>query len=154
MWQWQVSLPEDVNPNVAGSTEFCGYGQFGPLFFLPGSSSDEPANTTCVVAKGTTIYVSAGGECSTVEPPPFFGRTEDELRACVTAVMEGSVPFGARINGQDVGDLGRTGSVHRCSHSTFRRNNIFGVEPGVAQAVSEDHGLAGRVAPSASRGSM
>ena len=36
MWQWQVSLPEDVNPNVAGSTEFCGYGQFGPLFFLPG----------------------------------------------------------------------------------------------------------------------
>jgi hypothetical protein len=90
-----------------------------------------------VVAEGTAIYVSAGGECSTVEPPPFFGRTEDELRACVTAAMEGSIPFGARINGQDVGDLGAYRISTPLFTLNFPENNIFGVEPGVAQAVGE-----------------
>ena len=28
-----------------------------------------------------------GSECSTVEPPPFFGRDESELRRCATAAV-------------------------------------------------------------------
>ena len=34
-WQWTVSLPIPVNPghDVTGAT--CGYGQSGPVFFIP-----------------------------------------------------------------------------------------------------------------------
>ena len=40
-------------------------------------------------AEGTAILVIPGNiGCSTVEPPPFFGRDEAELRACVTENMD------------------------------------------------------------------
>ena len=35
-WQWAVSLPVPVNPNLDPTGERCGYGQSGPVFFLPG----------------------------------------------------------------------------------------------------------------------
>ena len=89
-WQWAVSMPEEINPNFDTSGERCGYGQSGPVFFLPGNVVGEgPAEITCVVAAGTAIYVNVvGSECSTVEAPPYFGRTEDELRACANATLD------------------------------------------------------------------
>ena len=50
--QWAVSMPEDVNPNLDATGERCGYGQSGPVFFLPGTDDD---GVTCVVAEGTAI---------------------------------------------------------------------------------------------------
>jgi Pectinacetylesterase len=142
-WQWAVSMPEAVNPNFDTSGERCGYGQSGPVFFLPGNVvGEEAAEITCVVAEGSAIYVNvAGAECSTVEPPPFFGRTEDELRACATAALDQATDIQARVNGQDVADLDayRTGSP--LFTLTFAEDNIFGVEPGVAQSVSEGYGV-------------
>jgi hypothetical protein len=76
-WQWVLSLPEDINPWGDTTGERCGYGQSGPVFLLT-PVEDE---ITCVVAEGTAIWVNvANTECATVEPPPFFGRTEEELR--------------------------------------------------------------------------
>ena len=34
--QWALSLPPEVNPNFDPTGEQCGYGQSGPVFFLPG----------------------------------------------------------------------------------------------------------------------
>ena len=36
-WQWMVSLPEDIHPALDTTGERCGYGQHGPMFFLPPS---------------------------------------------------------------------------------------------------------------------
>ena len=138
-WQWILSTPADVNPGVDASGERCGHGQSGPVFFLPGSFGGvDPVARTCVVAEGTAIYVTpANVECSTVEPPPFFGRTEAELRACATAGLDEATDYRAQVNGQEVVDLDayRTGSP--LFTITFPEANIFGVQPGVAQAVSE-----------------
>ncbi|CAN5674522.1 hypothetical protein BH24ACT5_BH24ACT5_10830 [soil metagenome] len=143
-WQWAVSMPEEINPNFDTTVgERCGYGQSGPVFFLPGSFTLEPNEPgfTCVIAEGTAIYVSSiGAECSTVEAPPFFGRTEDELRACATAfVDEVVVEVSATVNGQDVGDLGAYRTSSPLFTLTLADDNIFGVEPGVAQAVSNSY---------------
>ena len=135
-WQWLVSMPVDVNPGDDTTGDRCGYGQSGPVFFVIGSGGG--GDRTCVVAEGTAIYVVvATVECSTVEAPPFFGRTEDELRACATADMDLVTDVSARVNGVDVANLDtyRTGSP--LFTLTFPDNNIFGVEPGVAHAVSE-----------------
>ena len=98
-WQWNLSLPEDVNPQNDSTGQACGYGQSGPVFFLPGSGP-------CVVPEGTAIYVVvASTTCSTVEPPPFFGRNEEELRACTTAEIDGVTNLHAVVDGREIRDL-------------------------------------------------
>lgn len=140
-WQWAVSMPLDVNPNFDPTGESCGYGQFGPVFFLPGNFGGEASVITCVVPEGTAIYASPGGaECSTVEPPPFFGRDEDELRACAAASVDGVEEYEATLDGQAVTLEGyRTTSP--LFTLTLPEDNFFGAEPGVAQAVSEGYGF-------------
>ena len=51
--------------------------------------------------------------------------------------IDGVTDYQARINGQDVGDLDAYRIASPLFTLTFPENNIFGVEPGVAQAVSE-----------------
>jgi hypothetical protein len=140
-WQWAVSMPEDINPNYDTTGERCGYGQSGPVFFMP-ASFGEPFERTCVVAEGTAIYVVvAGTECSTVEPPPFFGRTEEELRTCAGAALDEATDYQASVNGEDVADLDAYRTASPLFTMTFPADNIFGVEPGVAQSVSETYSL-------------
>ena len=143
-WQWAVSLPPAMNPNIDPTGEQCGFGQSGPVFFVPGYFG-EPTDgglphRTCTVAEGTAIYIGTiGAECSTVEPPPYFGRDEAELRACAETATDAVVDVGASINGQDVGDL----TAYRVSSPLFTLNfpadNVFGAAPGVAEAVSDSY---------------
>jgi hypothetical protein len=130
-WQWSLSLPPDFD----ASGGRCGYGQVEPVFFLPGSSQ---AEITCAVAEGTAIFVKlAGVECSTVEPEPYFGRTEDELRACAIAALDGDLlDFQARINGHEVADLDTYQSVSPLFTITFAKGNRFEVSPAVGQSVA------------------
>lgn len=139
-WQWAVSMPPDVNPNTDPTGERCGYGQSGPVFFLPVNFTPEPANITCVVPEGRAIFVGVGGaECSSVEPPPFFGRDEEELRACAAAATDAITDMQASVNGDDVPDL----ETYRSSSPLFTLNfpaeNVFGVPEGVALSVSDGY---------------
>jgi hypothetical protein len=113
------------------------------VFFLPGNVvGEESAEITCVVAAGTAIYVNVGGpECSTVEAPPYFGRTEDELRACANANLDEVTEVQARINGQQVADLDAYRTESPLFTLTFAEDNIFGVEAGVAQSVSASYSV-------------
>jgi len=141
-WQWAVSMPKDVNPNLDTTGERCGYGQSGPVFLLPGSFGGQTEPITCVVPEGTAIYATGGGsECSTVEPPPFFGRTEKELRACANAALDQATDFHLTVNGQDVGDLTPYRTTSPLFTFTFPEDNIFDVPPGVAQSVSAAYGV-------------
>jgi hypothetical protein len=132
-WQCSVSQPDSVDPSLLTTDTGCGFGQSGPVFFLRRSGA-----VPCVVAEGTAIVVKvAGSECSTVEPPPYFGRTEDELRACATASVSDEVTdLQARVNGQEVADLDAYLTTSPLFTLTFPEANRYGVEPGVAQSVS------------------
>jgi hypothetical protein len=91
--QWAVSLPEGFD---------CNYGQHGPVFFMPPGFE---SSYDCVVPEGTAIQMSVGVNlCSSVLPPPNFGRNEEELRACLDEVgfLAGSV---VTVNGQEVSDM-------------------------------------------------
>jgi hypothetical protein len=99
-WQRVVSMPSDVTE----TGNLCELGQFGPMFFLNGTFG--ATEQTCVVAEGTAIFVVVtGAECSTVEPPPYFGRTEEELSVCAAAAVDEITQFEARIDGQEVANL-------------------------------------------------
>lgn len=138
-WQWSASMPVDINPTLDPTGERCGYGQSGPVFFLPAGPGGASGDYTCVVPEGMAIYASAGGaECSTVEPPPFFGRTEEELRACAAAATDETEELHATINGQELPDMASYRTSSPLFTLTLPENNLFGVEPGIAHAVSEN----------------
>ena len=125
-------MPEDVSPWFDTTDERCGYGQSGPVFFVLGWPP-----LTCVVAEGTAIYVRlTGPECSTVEPPPWFGRTEEELRACANSGLdEEASELQASVNGHDVANLDAYRTTSPLFTVTFPEDNVIDVDPGVANAV-------------------
>ncbi len=145
-WQWNTSFPPDINPGLDVAGPGCGYGQSGPVFFLPGNFTHNPTNMTCVVPEGVAILVPLGGaECSTIEPPPFFGRDEAELAACATAANDvNPIPIAAitvTINDQNIPNLESYHSVSPAFPLTFLENNPFGAAPGVALSVSDAYGF-------------
>ncbi|HYY21075.1 MAG TPA: hypothetical protein VE780_04285 [Thermoleophilaceae bacterium] len=85
LWVKLLETPAPQNP-FAGGNPCVRLGRdvvapFGPL---------GTTELTCTVKSGTKIFVAAeSSECSTVEPPPFFGRNEAELRACARAADAG-----------------------------------------------------------------
>jgi hypothetical protein len=135
-WQRVVSLPAGVEA-LPATGERCGYGQFGPVFFLRGSF--DRSEETCVVAEGTAVFVLvSGAECSTVEPPPFFGRDEEELAACAAAAVDETTEFQASLDGQDVADL----EAYRATSPLFTlilppNFGGAGAPAGVANSVAE-----------------
>jgi hypothetical protein len=143
-WQWAVGLPAEINPNTDVTGESCGYGQSGPVFFLPANFTGEPSTTTttCVVPEGMAILLNVGGnECSTVEEPPYFGRDEDDLRSCAVAATDGVTDLQASINGQAVPDLEAYRTTSPLFPLTFPADSVFGTPAGVALSVADDYSV-------------
>ena len=144
-WQWTFSFSKDTSPSLDATGVLCGSGQSGPVFFLPVNYLGGRITRTCIVPAGMAIYVPVGeGNCSTIEPPPFHGRNEEELQACATAVADAITEVTASINGEPVPDL----ELYRVSSPlfplTFPANHVFfevpdevsGVALGVGAGVS------------------
>jgi hypothetical protein len=86
---------------------------------------------TCTVKSGTKIFVAAFAvECSTVEPAPFFGRNEAELRECVRALNLGKVTLS--VDGKMVP---LTDVETRLLRLNLPEENIFGAPDGLADSV-------------------
>ena len=71
-----------------------------------------------------------------VAPPPYFGRNEEELRACASEAIDGATDFQAHVNLEEVANLDTYRTVSPLFNLTLRENNVWDAEPGVVQAVS------------------
>jgi hypothetical protein len=132
-WQRVLSFPRRQSLGSTGRGTLR-VRQSGPVFFLLPTENE----ITCMLAEGTAIWVNvANTECSTVEPPPFFGRNEEELQACASAEIDGVTDYEARVNGEDVANLAAYRTASPMFTLTLGENNVWDLEPGVAQAVSE-----------------
>jgi hypothetical protein len=78
-----LELPLDVNPAAGADTcLFAGHKQKVLLLWTRRPPAEEVP--VCEVKPGTPVFFYAlGGECSDVEPPPFFGATAEEQRQCM-----------------------------------------------------------------------
>ena len=132
-WQWAVSMPEDINPNFDTTGERCGYGQSGPVFFLPSNFGGEAANDH-VCRRRRQRHLHKRRRI----------RMLNRRTATVLRTHRGRTPGvrhrNARPGDRLPGDRSTANLLqpstpieprHRCSRSTFPDNNIFGVEPGV-----------------------
>jgi len=111
---------------------------------VPANFGPPGPTVTCIVPEGVAIFLNLGGaDCSTVEPPPFFGRDEDELRTCA-ATATNAYPIATQtliINGQEVPDLTSYRSSSPLTSIVFPEDNIFGVSAGTAHFVNDAYGF-------------
>jgi hypothetical protein len=97
LWKTVLETPTPENPFTGGD----------PCVDLGGAIAPfGPAGTlslTCTVKPGTKLFITAwSSECSTVEPPPFFGGNEAELRACARAADAGITRHEITVDGRSV----------------------------------------------------
>jgi hypothetical protein len=139
-WQWQMSFPPELNPGYDATGATCGLGQNGLVFFLPSLLSESEPVFTCVVPMDAAIFVPiVNGACSTVEEPPFFGRTEAELRACAMADVDSLFDVYATVDGIAVEPMEDYRTTTPLFTFNFTENNIFGAAPGMANAVGDGY---------------
>jgi hypothetical protein len=138
-WQWALSMPAVENPLLDETGALCANGQAGQVFFLAGVINvSGTAERTCAVPTGTAIFLPVlNVECSTVEPPPFFGSNEEELRACAVGFFDATGGLAAEIDGGSVTDLGRYRVQSPLFEFTLPEGNILGVPAGPGMAVSD-----------------
>lgn len=147
---WFLTFPIPIHPALDDTGERCAYAQQGPVFYLPTSLVPELEVTrACTVpADAPLLVLLLGVGCSTVEPPPFFGRDEAELRACAAGVLDADEPNeqSLTVDGVEIPlDGYRTQSP--LLRVALPPDNLLGVPPTVTDAVSDAYAVLLRPLP-------
>jgi hypothetical protein len=140
--QWTLSLPAAIHPAADPTGERCGLGQAGPVFFLVQAGDEDAIERTCTVPAGTALLLPLlDASCTTVEPPPFFGGDEAELRACTEALFAAPAELSAVVDGVAIPDLERYRVQSDLFTVALPAGNWLEVEPPVTQRVAEGYWL-------------
>ena len=142
-FEWFIEIPAPVNPLFDETGELCGTNQSGPVWFLAPVAHPGTTTRACTVPTGTGLFVlGLGNECSNVEPPPFFGATEAELRACAAAGYEaffGDATQSITVDGVTVsGFEDRYRTQTPLFSYTLPPDNLYGLPPATATAAVSD----------------
>jgi hypothetical protein len=138
-WRYALTIPTPQNPLLGNYGPDCYFAQTGNVgLALATAATTELA---CEVPAGMQLFViTSGAECSTLEPPPFYGENEEELRAC--AKSWGPVDLQVSIDDVSVQNLGDYLVTSPLYQFTVPDDNILGVPAGsVGQSVSYGHAL-------------
>lgn len=134
--QWEYSLPIPDNPGFDETGAKCANGQTGHVWFTSFVSHDGTTTRACSIPSGTALFVLVAAlECSTLEPPPFFGSNEAELRACATSGYDtfwGDALLSLTIDGVAVSDLLSYRSVTPLFSFTLPGDNLLGLPAGMS----------------------
>lgn len=132
-WRWTLSFPIGVNPgqDVTGTT--CGYGQAGPVFFVPRNFPP------CVVPSGMAILVPiAGAVCSAAEPM-FVGQDEAALRSCVADDAVRHTGIVVRVDGETIPDINSYRAASPLFTVVLPENNVLGGPAGATSAAADGY---------------
>jgi hypothetical protein len=105
-WRQLLELPPDANPLAGTGDNNClSAGHKDKVLILWTTTAPTPP-AVCDVKPGTPVFFyTLGGECSSVEPPPFFGATAEDQRRCILDWLR-STPFDAILVSIDGGPPG------------------------------------------------
>jgi len=138
--QWAVREPPESNSRFNVEDANYGLGQCSSIFFISLNFSPESVAINCVVPAGTAISVGAGGaECSSVEPPSFFGRNEEKFRARSITMNDTVTDTEASINGHDLPNFFDHRTTSPLFTMDFPEDVILGGSRGLALAVADGY---------------
>jgi len=136
-------------PIVEGDHPFFSGGAFGEekgVVFLAAIGGGAVVDVT-IPADTALFFPVLNTECSVLEPDPFHGDNEAELRACANGITDNASGIAASIDGVPVNDLGS----YRVESPLFEfgplpADNIFGAPAGTT-SLAVDAGIYLFVAP-------
>ncbi len=141
-FKWFIEIPAPTNPLFDETGALCGINQSGPVWFTAPVARPGTTTRACTVPVGKGIlFIGLGNECSNVEPPPFFGATEAELRACAAAGLEeffGDATQSITVDGIEVSDLDRYRTQTPLFSYALPPDNIYGLPPATATKAISD----------------
>jgi hypothetical protein len=156
-WQHYLELPLAQNPLV-GNGSRCdligdvrhdagdrpggrgdGHGRGGVLIpvFAPGFDAE------CTVAPHTFLYLNMWSlECSTVEPPPYFGGNEAELLACAQQIFDDPpAAMSVSVDGRPLSGVADSRGASSVFAVDLPAENLLGVGATTANAAAAGWGV-------------
>ena len=144
LWTTVLELPEAQNPFT--SDNYCvelAHGRAGRPVVTPFAPFGV-TSVTCTVKPGTRLFITAySSECSTIEPPPYFGEDEPSLRACASAADALITTTEMTLDGKPAS---LTETETALLHIVLPEGNIFGLPAGTT-AQSVGHGWVAALHP-------
>jgi hypothetical protein len=145
-FKWFIEIPAPSNPLFDETGALCGVNQSGPVWFTAPVARSGTTTRACTIPTGKGLFVlGVGNECSNVEPPPFFGATDAELRTCAAEGFEvawGDAVVSITVDGVEVPDLDAYRTQTPLFTYTLPEDNLYGVPPGTtATAVSDGNAV-------------
>ncbi len=138
LWQAIFAIPADQNPLLGHLWPDCYLERIGNVGIGVGYGSS--GSGACEMPVGMILYVPVvGSECSTAEPPPFYGGNEEELRACVLQFTPANMQ--ASIDGIPVKNLDRYTALSPLYQFTLPENNVLGAPAGTYDSVAYQTGF-------------
>lgn len=130
---WWDLIPVPINPSFDPTGQNCGINQSRPVYFLAGDGtfSGAPVTRSCTVPSLPLFFPMITAECSNVEAPPFFGRTDADRLECARQLIDGVPPITVvvTVDGHSVPALRnfRVASPP-FNFTTPAHNNVFGLD--------------------------
>ncbi len=135
-WRSEFGIPVSENPALGNPWPTCYFGRIGNVALGVGyvfSGSSE-----CELPAGVFLYVIViGTECSTAEPPPFYGGNEAELRACLQT-MAAFKNMTADVDGVTIQNIEQYRARSPLYQFTLPDNNLLGADAGTYNSVAEN----------------
>jgi hypothetical protein len=143
-FQRAFGIPASENPLLTpDASETCFFDRVGNVGL--GIAGFAPFETSCSVPAGTKLFMLiVATECSTLEPPPFHGENEEQLRTCAIATLP-SPELEATIDGVALENLSDYLVTSPLYQLTLPEDNILGLPAGTGQSVA--HGAWLMLAP-------
>lgn len=136
-WQWAFSMPEALNPLIDDTGRNCANNQSGPVWFLAGTSGGA-VTRACTIPSGVGILIPIiNVACDSAAEPAL--DTEAELRSCAKADQDLVIGKEITIDGVSIANLDSYRFESPLFNLTFPENNIAGIAPQAAKAVSDGY---------------
>jgi len=146
-FKWFIEIPAPTNPLFDETGALCAINQSGPVWFTAPVARTGTTTRACTIPVGTSLFIlGLGNECSNIEPPPFFGATEAELRACAAEGFEqfwGDATVSITVDGIPVPDVDRYRTQTPLFSYTLPEDNLYGLPAGstATKAISDGNAV-------------
>lgn len=138
-WQWLLSIPADINPNLDETGADCAEGQTGNVWFLAGTFGGDPVVRSCTIPAGqflffpilSSLFGSTVGDCQPSNPDVVCNI--NALRAAVETGQDNPENLRLNVDGKvlKLKDLLKQRVTSPVLLLTLPEGNLVDLDPGV-----------------------